>query len=42
MNRRQLMEGYMAMGGVPYYWSLLQRGKSMAQNIDKQIRTYTQ
>lgn len=34
MNRRQLMEGYMVMGGVPYYWSLLERGKSITQNID--------
>lgn len=24
----------MVMGGVPYYWSLLERGKSMTQNID--------
>ena len=34
MNRRQLLEAYMIMGGVPYYWSLLDREKSLAQNID--------
>ena len=34
MNRRQLMEGYMALGGIPYYWSLLDREKSLALNID--------
>lgn len=35
MNRRQLMEGYMALGGIPYYWSLLDREKSLALNIDR-------
>lgn len=34
MNRRQLMECYMIMGGIPYYWSKLERGLSLAQNID--------
>ena len=34
MNRKQLMEGYMVMGGIPYYWSLLDKSKSLAQNID--------
>ena len=34
MNRRQLMECYMIMGGVPFYWSKLERGLSLAQNID--------
>ena len=34
MNRRQIIEGYMIFGGVPYYWSLLDKGKSLAQNID--------
>ena len=34
MNRRQLMECYMAMGGIPFYWSKLERGSSLAQNID--------
>ena len=34
MNRFGILECYMVMGGVPFYWSLLERGKSVAQNID--------
>lgn len=34
MNRRQLMEAYMIMGGIPFYWSKLERNLSLAQNID--------
>ena len=34
MNRRQLMECYMIMGGIPYYWSKLERSLSLTQNID--------
>lgn len=34
MNRRQLMECYMVMGGIPFYWSKLERGLSLSQNID--------
>ena len=34
MNRQQIMECYMIMGGIPYYWSKLERGLSLAQNID--------
>lgn len=34
MDRSQMLECYMVMGGIPYYWDLLQRGKSLAQNID--------
>lgn len=33
--RYDILEGYMVMGGIPYYWSLLQRGESLAQNIDR-------
>lgn len=33
-TRRQIMECYMVMGGVPYYWSYLDRGMSLARNID--------
>ena len=33
-NRHQILQCYMIMGGVPYYWSLLKKGKSLAQNID--------
>ena len=34
-DRRQILECYMAFGGVAYYWSLLQEGQSAAQNIDR-------
>lgn len=34
MSRYDLLEAYMVFGGVPYYWSLLEKGKSLAQNID--------
>ena len=33
-NRRQILECYMVMGGVPYYWDLLDKGLGLAQNID--------
>ena len=31
----QILEGYMAFGGVPYYWNLFRRGESIAQGIDR-------
>ena len=34
-NREQIAECYMALGGVAYYWSLLQEGQSAAQNFDR-------
>lgn len=34
MSRYQMVECYMIMGGVPFYWSLLKKELSMAQNID--------
>jgi hypothetical protein len=34
LGRQQVIEGYMIFGGVPFYWSLLERGKSLSQNID--------
>ncbi len=33
-NRHQILQCYMILGGVPYYWSLLKKGKSLPQNID--------
>jgi hypothetical protein len=30
----QITEGYMIFGGVPWYWSLLRKGLSLAQNVD--------
>jgi len=34
-NRKQLAECYMALGGVAYYWSLLDEELSVAQNFDR-------
>ena len=34
LNRNQILEGYMVMGGVPFYWSKLSPLKSIAQNIN--------
>ncbi|MDE6714901.1 MAG: ATP-binding protein, partial [Muribaculaceae bacterium] len=34
MSRYQVVECYMIIGGVPFYWSLLKKELSMAQNID--------
>ncbi len=33
-TKRQIMETYMAIGGIPYYWSFLDKSKSVAQNFD--------
>lgn len=34
MNREQILQYYMVFGGVPYYWSFIKKGLSLAQNID--------
>lgn len=34
LSRYQMIENYMIMGGIPFYWSMLKRELSMAQNID--------
>jgi len=34
-TNEQLAECYMVLGGIPYYWHFLERGKSVAQNIDE-------
>ena len=34
MNREQILQYYMIFGGVPFYWSLIKKGFSLAQNID--------
>lgn len=31
----QIMELYMILGGIPYYWNLLEKGLSVAQNVDR-------
>jgi len=33
-ERQELIECYMAMGGVPYYFSLFEQDKSVAQNLE--------
>jgi hypothetical protein len=35
MNRRNILETYMVMGGIPFYWDFLQKELSWAQNIDR-------
>lgn len=35
MERQDIVETYMILGGIPYYWSFLKRGLSVAQNIDE-------
>ena len=37
LTRYDIIEGYMILGGIPFYWSFLERGKSLAQNIDSLI-----
>lgn len=33
--RKDILETYMILGGIPYYWSFLKRGLSISQNIDQ-------
>lgn len=35
MTRLQILETYMILGGVPFYWSFMKKGKSVAKNIDE-------
>lgn len=35
MVRKDVLEMYMILGGIPYYWSFLRRGLSVAQNVDE-------
>ena len=35
MSRPHIVEAYMIFGGVPYYWSKLDKRYSLAQNIDR-------
>ena len=34
MSRMQIAEAYMVMGGIPFYWSKLDKSRSLTQNID--------
>lgn len=38
-NRRLILEAYMALGGIPYYWSFMKKGLSVAQNFDRMFFT---
>lgn len=35
MDRKDIVAAYMVFGGSPYYWSLLEKGESLSQNIDR-------
>ena len=35
MDRKDIASAYMVFGGAPYYWSLLDKGESLSQNIDR-------
>ena len=35
LERNDVLELYMILGGIPYYWSLLKKGLSVAQNVDR-------
>lgn len=35
LARKDILELYMILGGIPYYWSFLKKGLSAAQNIDQ-------
>ena len=35
MSDHELLEGYMIMGGIPYYWNFIDKGLSLSQNIDR-------
>ena len=35
MRRYSILECYMILGGIPYYWSFLKQGESLSQNIDR-------
>jgi len=37
LARYDLLELYMIFGGVPFYWSLIEQGSSVAQNIDRLV-----
>lgn len=35
LDRKDIASAYMVFGGAPYYWSLLNKGESLSQNIDR-------
>lgn len=34
LNRKQIIQTYMAIGGIPFYWNYFQKGSSVPQFID--------
>ncbi len=36
-NRIQILQYYMVLGGIPYYYNFIQKGLSVAQNIDNML-----
>lgn len=41
LARKDILELYMILGGIPYYWSFLKKGLSVAQNIDQMFFSET-
>ena len=41
LGRKDVLELYMILGGIPYYWSFLKTGLSVAQNVDQLFFTET-
>lgn len=37
LSRGQILQCYMILGGIPYYWSFLKKGLSLSQNIDQMM-----
>lgn len=35
MTRRDVLDAYMILGGIPYYWSFMRKGYSVVQNVDE-------
>ena len=35
MDRKDVVSAYMIFGGAPYYWTLIEKGTSLSQNIDR-------
>lgn len=35
LSRQQVLDGYMILGGVPFYWEKLDKAQSLDQNIDR-------
>jgi hypothetical protein len=41
LGRKDILELYMIVGGIPYYWSFLKKVLSVAQNVDQLFFTET-